>query len=134
MATGFDRQLLERVVFDSADQFVLAQLRGASYYTIARNVRPDEVGESYDGPVWTVVRINDPDRDEQRKPESSWRLYYINTATLDRQDRFRGCRGKDRSHLEWMDHKRWRDITVQHYLDTQRSNDHGIQPYNPCRI
>jgi hypothetical protein len=80
-ATGFDRSLLERVVFDSADQFVLAQLRGASYYTVARNVRPDEVGDSYTGPVWTVVRVTDPDRDEQRKPGSTWRLYYINATT-----------------------------------------------------
>jgi len=73
--------LIERLVFDSADRFVLAQLRGASYYTIARNVRPDEVGDSYDGPVWTVVRVNDPDRAEQRRPKSSWRLYYINATT-----------------------------------------------------
>jgi len=80
-ATGFDRSLVERLVFDNPDQFILAQLRGASYYTIARNVRPDEVGDSYDGPVWTVVRVTDPDRDEQRKPESSWRLYYINATT-----------------------------------------------------
>ena len=33
-ATGGDRELIERIVFDSPDQFVLAQLRGASYYTL----------------------------------------------------------------------------------------------------
>ncbi len=80
-ATGFDRSLVERVVFDSVDQFVLAQLRGASYYTIARNVRPDEVGDSYEGPLWTVVRVNYPERDEERQPQSPWRLYYINADT-----------------------------------------------------
>ncbi|HEX7772302.1 MAG TPA: hypothetical protein VF435_07755, partial [Pyrinomonadaceae bacterium] len=35
------RMLIERLVLDSPDQFVLAQLRGASYYTVARNVRAD---------------------------------------------------------------------------------------------
>ncbi|HEX7773909.1 MAG TPA: hypothetical protein VF435_15920, partial [Pyrinomonadaceae bacterium] len=35
------RMLIERLVLDSPDQFVLAQLRGASYYTVARNVRSD---------------------------------------------------------------------------------------------
>ena len=80
-ASEAQRLLIERLVFDSADKFVLAQLRGASYYTVARNVRPDEVDDSYNGPVWTMVRVTDPHRDEQRKPESSWRLYYINATT-----------------------------------------------------
>jgi hypothetical protein len=40
-----DRLLIERLVFDSPDQFVLAQLRGASYYTVARSVRPADVGD-----------------------------------------------------------------------------------------
>ncbi len=80
-ATGIERQLIERLVLDSADQFVLAQLRGASYYTIARGVRPTDAGEAYEGPVWTVVRVDDPDRDEQRRPQSKWRLYYLNSST-----------------------------------------------------
>ncbi|MGH9905032.1 MAG: hypothetical protein ACRD8U_05530 [Pyrinomonadaceae bacterium] len=80
-ATGSVRELVERLAFDSADQFVLAQLRGASYYTIARDVRPAEAGDVYDGPVWTIVRVDDPDRDEERRPQSRWRLYYINSST-----------------------------------------------------
>jgi hypothetical protein len=43
------------------------QLRGASYYTVARSVRPADAPDGYDGPLWTIVRV--------------WRLYYINTAT-----------------------------------------------------
>ncbi len=78
-ASGAVRLLIERLAFDSADQFVLAQLRGASYYTIARGVRPDDAGDA--GPVWTVVRVDDPDRDEQRRPQSRWRLYYLNSST-----------------------------------------------------
>jgi len=31
--TGSNRDLIERLVFDSPDQFILMQLRGASYYT-----------------------------------------------------------------------------------------------------
>lgn len=80
-AGGNVRQLIERLVFDSADQFVLAQLRGASYFTVGRHVRPVEAGDDYDGPVWTIVRVDDPDQDEQRRPQSKWRLYYINSST-----------------------------------------------------
>ena len=73
--------LLERLALDSPDQFVLAQLRGASYFTIARNVRPEEAGENYDGPLWNIVRVDDSQRDEQKRPQSPWRLYYINVKT-----------------------------------------------------
>ena len=80
-ATGGDRDLIERLVFDSPDQFVLAQLRGASYYTIAYNVRTVDAGENYGGPLWNIVRVNDPESDETKRPQSRWRLYYLNTAT-----------------------------------------------------
>lgn len=80
-AQGTDRELIERLVFDSPDQFVLAQLRGASYSTIARRVRPTDAGENYNGPLWNIVRVHDPERDEQKKPQSTWRLYYIDTRT-----------------------------------------------------
>jgi hypothetical protein len=72
---------MERLVFDSPDQFVLAQLRGASYFVMGRNVRPDNAGENYSGPLWNIVRVSDPEIDEGRRPLSKWRLYYINTAT-----------------------------------------------------
>jgi len=77
------RALIERLAFDSADQFVLAQLRGASYYTVARNVMPAEAGgaDNYSGPTWDIVRVDDPGGDEQRRPRSKWRLYYINSRT-----------------------------------------------------
>lgn len=78
---GSDRDLIERMVLDSPDQFVLAQLRGASYYTIARNVRPDGAGDNYSGPLWNIVRVDDPQGDEQKRARSPWRLYYINTST-----------------------------------------------------
>lgn len=76
-----DRTLIERLVFDSPDQFVLMQFRGASYYTLARAVRPADASEGYDGPLWTVVRVDDPEQDEAKRPVSRWRLYYLNTAT-----------------------------------------------------
>ena len=80
-AHGADRELVERLVFDSPDQFVLAQLRGASYFTVARNMRPKDAGENYRGPLWNVVRITDPDEDRSKGPQSLWRLYYIDTVT-----------------------------------------------------
>jgi hypothetical protein len=80
-ATGSDRELIERLVFDSPDQFVLAQLRGASYYTLTYNVRPVDAGENYRGPLWNIVRVNDPENDETKRPQRRWRLYYINAAT-----------------------------------------------------
>jgi hypothetical protein len=35
---------MERLVFDSADAFVLAQLRGATYQVIGKNVERTSVG------------------------------------------------------------------------------------------
>ena len=75
--TKAQRVLIERLVFDSSDYFVLAQLRGASYYTVARNVRPEEVRDSdnYNGPLWNIVRVDDSEKNLQKKPISSWRLF-----------------------------------------------------------
>lgn len=77
--------LAERVALDGPEQFVLAQLRGASYLVVARNVRADEGGgEGYAGPLHDVIRVAEPSRGEGAAP--AWRLYYINTGTglLDR--------------------------------------------------
>jgi hypothetical protein len=78
-----ERSLIERLVLDSPDQFVLAQLRGASYYTVARNVRPVEAGSSLDyaGPTWTVVRVREPSAAGETRALSPFRLYYINSKT-----------------------------------------------------
>ena len=78
-----DRPMIERVVLDSPDQFVLAQLRGASYYTVATDVRPSEAGSSptYAGPLWNVVRIGEPSNMGAGYPLSHWRVFYINTST-----------------------------------------------------
>lgn len=80
-ATGADRDLIERLVFDSPDQFVLAQLRGAGYYTVARNVRGDESSEKRVSTLWNIIRVDDPQTDEAKRPLSRWRLYYVNVAT-----------------------------------------------------
>jgi hypothetical protein len=78
-----ERLLIERLAFDSIDQFVLAQLRGASYYTVQRNARPPEAQgvSDYSGPLWEVVRVDDPETDGERRPVSKWRLYYLNSRT-----------------------------------------------------
>lgn len=82
-ASTDQRQLIERVVLDSPDQFILAQLRGASYYTIARNVMPTEAhgSEDYTGPVWDVVRVSEPQVKDVRVPLSPTRHYFINSLT-----------------------------------------------------
>ena len=82
-ATDSLRSLVERLALDSPDQFILAQLRGSAYYTVARMVRLSEAGDSdtYTGPLWNVVRVSEPPALTQNKPRSLWRLYYINTAT-----------------------------------------------------
>jgi|SRR5687767_13810292 len=80
--TEFDRSLVERLVFDSADAFVLAQLRGASYQVMGKNVRADLGGaDNYDGPLWTVVRVSYAGADSEAKPDSVARVYYINSRT-----------------------------------------------------
>lgn len=80
-ASDSKRELIERLVFDSPDQFVLMQLRGASYYTVARSVRPVDAPDGYDGPLWTIVRVADPEREDAKRSASRWRLYYLNAAT-----------------------------------------------------
>ncbi len=78
-----ERALIERLTFDSADQFVLAQLRGASYYTVGRSVRPADVGsdDNYPGPLWDIVRIGESVTGSPTSPISPFRLYFINTRT-----------------------------------------------------
>ena len=82
-ASGAERLIIERLALDMPDQFVLAQLRGASYYTIARSVRPTSAGasEDYTGPVWDIVRVSEPESVTQNRPQSPWRLYCINSET-----------------------------------------------------
>jgi len=81
-----ERLLFERLIFDSPDHFVLAQLRGASYFTVARSVRPPAAPDDYSGPLWTIVRVDERQGDKSLQPRSSWRLYYIdsNTGLIDR--------------------------------------------------
>ena len=79
--TAPERLLLERLILDSPDQFVLAQLRGASYFTVARNVRPSDASDGYSGPLWNLVRVDEPQVDESRKALSTWRIYCINVQT-----------------------------------------------------
>lgn len=82
-ASTAERQLLERVALDSPDQFILAQLRGASYYTIARNVMPAEAqgSEDYNGPVWDVVRVTEGQDKGVNLLLSATRHYFINSST-----------------------------------------------------
>lgn len=82
-ASGNLRALVERLALDSPDQFVLAQLRGASYFAVAHAARPLEIGSSnnYTGPVWDIIRIDEPKSSDPSKNLGSWRLYYLNVAT-----------------------------------------------------
>lgn len=79
--TETERLLVERLILDSPDQFVLAQLRGASYFTVARTVRPNDAGDDYRGPLWNLVRVDEARQDESVRPLSTWRIYYINIET-----------------------------------------------------
>lgn len=79
--TAGEQELIERLVLDSPDQFVLMQLRGASYTTVARGVRPTGATEGYSGPLWTIVRVDERQQEEVKRPASLWRLYYLNTMT-----------------------------------------------------
>ena len=76
-----ERLLTERLTLDSPDNFVLAQLRGASYLTIARNVRPAGANDGYAGPLWDLVRVLEPQEKDGARPLSPWRIYYLNVQT-----------------------------------------------------
>jgi hypothetical protein len=82
-AAGSERAIIERLALDSPDEFVLAQLRGASYYTVARNVLPKSAGGSddYAGPTWDVVRVGEPDSVDPTATLSKARTFHINTST-----------------------------------------------------
>jgi hypothetical protein len=105
VATEAERVTLERLVFDSPDQFVLAQLRGASYQTIVRNLRPTDAGDDYAGPLWTMVRVNDPQTGESAAARSPWRLYFINSQSglIDRIESDLDGQRVEASILQWTD-------------------------------
>jgi hypothetical protein len=79
--TDAERLLVERLTLDSPDQFVLAQLRGARYFTVARNVRPADTVDGYTGPLWDLVRVDERQQDESLRPQSTWRIYCLNVQT-----------------------------------------------------
>jgi hypothetical protein len=81
IATDPERLLVERLTLDSPDQFVLAQLRGASYFIVARNLRPTDANDGYTGALWNVVRVDEPHTEASLRPRSTWRLYYLNVQT-----------------------------------------------------
>ena len=82
-ANDHDQKILDRLVMDSPDQFILAQLRGANYYTIGRGVRPEEAGgdDNYKGPLWDIVKVTEPTDDNSPSDATHWRLFYINSST-----------------------------------------------------
>ena len=81
-ASGILRALAERLALDSPDQFILAQLRGASYFNVAQNVRPSGAPDNYTGPIWNVIRVTEPVASlSATKPQSTARLYLINSTT-----------------------------------------------------
>ena len=82
-SSGAERQLIERLALDSPDQFIQAQLRMASYYTIARNVMPAEAhgSDDYNGAVWDVVRVTEPKGASSGQPLSPVRHYFLNSST-----------------------------------------------------
>jgi hypothetical protein len=104
-ATAAEHLLVERLVSDSPDQFVLAQLRGASYQTIFRNLRPNDAGDDYAGPLWTMVRVNDPQTKADLAPKSPWRLYFINSKTglIDRVECDLDGQRIEATMLQWID-------------------------------
>lgn len=79
--TETEQSMVERLIGDSHDYFVLAQLSGASYYTVARLVRPDNAPDNYEGPLWTVVRVGEPSPNEETQQVGKWRLFYLNSIT-----------------------------------------------------
>ena len=82
-ATGNARAILERLALDSPDEFILAQLRGASYYTVARGAMPKSAGgsESYTGPIWDIVRVGEPEAKGEDAALSRFRSFHIDTST-----------------------------------------------------
>lgn len=83
VANQNEQSLIERLALDSPDQFVLAQLRGASYFTVAQDAKPPGAAatDDYAGPLWDLIRVAEPQREAFSKPQSLWRLYHFNSLT-----------------------------------------------------
>jgi hypothetical protein len=87
LASDAHRAIVERLALDTADQFVLAQLRGASYRLLARAMRPvpDGGADGYHGPLYDVVSVTEPSRGGAARVDvdggAASRLYYINSET-----------------------------------------------------
>ena len=121
--TASERTLVEQLIFAGPDQFILAQLRGAAYYAVARNVRADVGGsDSYTGPLWDLIRVEEPGTEVKAQ-----RLYYINVKTglIDKIVSEDGSVKIESNLLEWLDqagekvpsHIIWKrgDETVQEF-------------------
>jgi hypothetical protein len=77
------QKMIERIALDSPDQFILAQLRNATYKTIAHHVVPAGAGslEDYVGPSWTAIHVGEVGEQGERKTLSPYRVYYFNSTT-----------------------------------------------------
>lgn len=77
------RKLIERIALDSPDQFILAQLRGVTYKTLARHVVPPGASsiEDYVGPSWTAIHVGEIGEPGEIKAISPYRVYYFNSTT-----------------------------------------------------
>jgi hypothetical protein len=77
-----EEALLETLVYDSADQFLVAHARGTSTRFLGSRFRLDEGdSEGYGGPFYDLYQISDLDMTGQ-EPRRQTRTYYVNSDTL----------------------------------------------------
>ena len=127
-----ERLLVERLTLDSPDQFVLAQLRGASYFTVARMIRPADAVDGYAGPLWNLVRVDERQQDERLRPQSTWRIYYLNVQTKlpDRVEYQLNGQEIKVEFLEWSEQQGEKTPTVVRWT----SNGQPLMEYRAAKV
>jgi hypothetical protein len=77
-----DQEMIETLVFDSADQFFISQTQGGATRALGQRFRLDDgATPNYTGPFYNIYELQDhiPDKKETR---AQTKLFYFNSETL----------------------------------------------------
>jgi hypothetical protein len=79
-STAFDQELLETLVFDSAEHLFLSQMRGAATRFLGSRFRLSEDSQSDSEPVYDVFEVTEPNVTRQESVRQT-RQYFFNSDT-----------------------------------------------------
>ena len=80
LSTAFDQELLETLVFDSAEHLFLSQMRGAATRFLGSRFRLSEESRGDSEPVYDVFEVTEPNVTRQESVRQT-RQYFFNSDT-----------------------------------------------------